>query len=367
MRWVWLVGLMACEAEEGTDLPFDLPPGLPAPAIPADNPISEAKIALGRALFYDRRLSGNGTQSCADCHHQERAFSDGLALPTGSTGDVVPRNSQTLANVAWWSTYTWMNPVLLTLEEQALVPMFADHPVELGMSAKLPEIVARFEADGALMTKFVAAFPEEASPVTTKNIVAAITSFERTIISAGSPYDRYIYGDDASDFSDEAREGLQLFFSEVTECYHCHAGPLFSTAFKSAYQPSSEPSFINTGVYNLGGTGDYPAPNVGLVEFTGNPVDKGRIRVPTLRNLGYTAPYFHDGSAATLDEVLAHYEAGGRTITEGENAGVGKDNPYKHPLVRPFTLTEGERAALLAFLDSLNDPDFVTDPRFGPP
>ena len=114
-------------------------------------------------------------------------------------------------------------------------------------------------------------------------------------------------------------------------------------------------------------TGTYPAPNVGLYEFTNDPNDMGKMRVPTLRNLGFTAPYFHDGSAATLEDVLAHYMAGGRTITDGANAGVGKDNPHKSPLVRPFTLTEGEKAALIAFLRSLDDEELVADPKFKSP
>lgn len=364
-----LLLLLACEPEEAgpPEWPYELPAGFPAPPVPLDNPITDEKVELGRYLFYDRRLSGNGEQSCGDCHKQELAFADGRALPVGSTGDTIPRNAMALPNAAWWSTYTWMNPTLETLEDQALVPMFGELPVELGMSANMPEILLRLRGDAFYQKQFPKAFPYDPDPFTISRITQAIASFERTLISGNSPYDRYWYGGDDGALTDQQKLGMDIFFSERAECYHCHAGPLFSTAFVSANQPAAEPSFINTGLYNLGGSGDYPAPNVGLYEFTQSRVDMGRFRVPTLRNVALSAPYFHDGSAATLGDVVDHYMAGGRTIADGELAGVGVENPYKHPLVRPFDLTVDEKAALIAFMESLTDEDFLSDPRFASP
>lgn len=348
--------------------PADFDPfAFPAPVIPEDNPITEEKIVLGRRLFFDVRLSGNGTQSCGSCHDPARAFTDGHALPLGSTGDVVPRNSMALANVAYWSTYTWMNPTLTSLEEQGLVPMFGEFPVELGMTNRLPEIVDRLRADPGYPAQFAAAFPDVEDPFVPALITKAIATFERTLISNRSRYDKYTYDGDVDALSDTEKLGMQLFFSETTECYHCHGGPFFTAAFTSATTGASEPGYQNTGVYNLDENGTYPAPNVGLFAFTDDPADMGKMRVPTLRNLGYTAPYFHDGSAATLEDVLAHYMAGGRTITEGSNAGVGKNNPHKSKLVRPFTLTDREQEALLAFLRALDDEEFVADPAFQNP
>jgi cytochrome c peroxidase len=369
------VGGGACVADGGetpdplpaVDLPFDLPAGFPAPRIPADNPITAAKVELGRHLFFDVRLSGNGTQSCGTCHEPARAYTDGKALPVGSTGDSSPRNSPMLANVAWLSTYTWANPILDTLEKQALVPMFADHPVELGMANHMPEIIDRLQADAAYPALFSAAFPDEDPVVTDKTIMFALTSFQRSLVSGNAPYDRYFNGGEADALTDEQKLGLQLFNSEVTECYHCHGGTLFTTAFVAANSATTERSFENNGLYNVDGNGGYPAPNVGLIEFTGEPGDMGRFRVPTLRNLKWSAPYFHDGSAATLDEVLDHYLAGGRTVV-GANAGVGATSPHKSSLVRPFTLTQRERGALLAFIrDALSDDDFVTNPAYQSP
>jgi cytochrome c peroxidase len=363
-----LVMLLGCAPEPAEAVyPLPLPEGFPAPPVPADNPISVEKVELGRHLFYDRRLSGNGEQSCGDCHDQSTAFSDGLALPLGSTGDVIPRNSMTLTNAAWWSTYTWMNPTVRTLEEQALVPMFAEHPIELGMTGHTDEILARLREDSTYQRLFRAAYPTEADPFQITPIVNAIASFERALVSGNSAYDRYWYGGDESAMTDEEIAGMNLFFSETAECYHCHAGVMFSTAFVTAEQLNAEPSFNNNGLYNLGGTGDYPSPNVGLYEFTLEDADKGKFRVPTLRNIAVTAPYFHDGSAATLEDVLAHYMAGGRLTPDGPAAGDGRAHPSKSIFVREFQLTLAEQNALLAFLRALTDEDFLSDPAFAPP
>lgn len=367
-RVVLLATLLGCqEAPEASTWPFELPPGFPAPPVPADNLITPHKVELGRHLFHDPRLSGNGTQACATCHDQARAFTDGQALPTGSTGEVVPRNAMTLTNAGYWSTYTWMNPQLTTLEQQALVPMFAEHPVELGMANRMDEILDRLRAEPVYRVLFAGAYPELAEPFTQGAVVGALASFQRALVSGRSPYDRYWYDGEEDALTAEEKLGMDLFFGERAECYHCHAGALFTTAFVTEDQPFSEPSFSNTGVYNVGGTGAYPEPSTGLYAFTGRPDDMGRIRVPTLRNVEVTAPYFHDGSASTLEEVVAHYVAGGRTLSEGPHAGIGADNPFKHPLVRPFEATADEQAALVAFMKALTDEAFLTDPRFADP
>jgi len=355
------------DGDDVVDFAIALPPGFPAPRVPADNPLTAEKIELGRHLFFDVRLSGNGTQSCASCHEPARAFTDAKATPVGSTGDVVPRNSMMLANVGWMSTYTWANPLLDTLEKQAVVPMFADHPAELDMAAHMPEIIARLKADARYPDLFAAAFPDVADPFDDAHIVQALSSFQRSLISGNAPYDRYVYGGEPDALTDEQKLGLQVFNSEVAECYHCHGGLLFTNAFVDAGSSVTEPAFENNGLYNIDGNGGYPEPNTGLFAFSGKQRDMGRFRVPTLRNLKYSAPYFHDGSAGTLDDVIDHYIAGGRTLT-GEHAGVGADSPVKNPLVRPFTLTAEERAALLAFLrDGLADESFTTNPAHQSP
>lgn len=365
--------LPACDGETGPppedepDELLPLPEGYPKPQIPADNPLSADKVELGRRLFYDVRLSGNQTYSCATCHEQAKAFTDGRANALGSTEEVHPRGSMSIVNVAYYSALTWGNPLVTKLEEQALLPMFGEAPVELGLSGKEEELIARLEAEPVYTDLFQKAFPDEPDPITLDTITKAIASFQRVIISYRSPYDRYVYEHDASAVSDAALRGRDLFFSEKLECFHCHGTFNFSDSITYEGKKITEKMFHNTGLYNIGGTGAYPAGNGGVFEITGNPDDMGRFRAPTLRNIALTAPYMHDGSAATLDDVLDHYSAGGRTIASGEYAGEGSKNPYKSELINGFELTAQERADVIAFLESLTDDELAKDPRFSDP
>jgi cytochrome c peroxidase len=345
---------------------WDLPKGFPTPRVPADNPMSTAKVDLGRRLFYDTRLSGTGAMSCASCHEQGRAFTDGKARGVGSTGEVHPRGSMSLANVAYVPALTWANPLLRTLEAQALIPMFGDDPVELGLAGLEAQLLERLRSDAQYRGWFAAAFPGEAAPVSVQNIVRALASFQRTLISGRSPYDRVQSGD-SSGYSASAKRGEELFFSEQLECFHCHGSFNFSGTVDHVALASPEVEFHNTGLYNIGNTGQFPSPNHGLRDFTQRAEDEGRFRAPTLRNIAVTAPYMHDGSLATLDDVIDHYAAGGRTIRTGPYAGVGSTHPNKSEFINGFTLTPSERADLLAFLHSLTDSTFLTDPRFANP
>ena len=172
---------------------WDLPTGFPRPRVPADNPMTPAKVELGRYLFYDTRLSGNGQQSCAVCHEQAKAFTDGKGRAVGSTGEVHPRGAMSLANVAYTSALTWGNPLQTRLEDQALVPMFGDHPIELGLEPPGTSMLARLRQVEAYRRLVPAAFPGDADPFTVANVTRALASFERTIISGRSPYDRCHY------------------------------------------------------------------------------------------------------------------------------------------------------------------------------
>ncbi len=345
---------------------WNLPEGFPIPQVPADNPMSAEKVELGRHLFYDTRLSGNQTQSCASCHLQSLAFSDGQVVAVGSTGEVHPRNSMALVNSAYNATQTWANPNLTTLERQIVIPMFGEFPVELGLAGKEDELIARLAVEPLYQTLFAAAYPDESEPITVANITKALASFTRTLISGNSPYDQHLQGDETA-LSEEAKRGMDMFFSERFECHHCHTGFNLSLSTVTANTTFPERPFFNTGLYNLDGEGAYPSNNTGVHEITGNPEDMGRFRPPSLRNVALTAPYMHDGSIATLEEVLETYEAGGQLLEEGEYAGDGRVNPYKSGFIPGFTLTDRERADLIAFLDSLTDDTFTTDPRFSDP
>jgi cytochrome c peroxidase len=328
--------------------------------------MSEAKFQLGRYLFYDVRLSGNGTQSCASCHAQQLAFTDGKVVAVGSTGDKHPRNSQTLANAAYNATLTWANPLLTTIEQQIHIPLFGEFPVEMGITGKEQEVLTRLQQDARYPQLFARAFPNEAAPISYKTIVYALASFTRGLLSFNSPYDRQRNGD-VTAMSASALRGKQLFFSEALECHHCHTSLNLTASTKHENTTFAEMPFFNTGLYNLDGKGAYPPNNRGAMEVTNDPADMGRFRPPTLRNIAITAPYMHDGSLKTLDDVIRFYERGGRRLESGPNAGDGRISPLKNGLVAGFVLTDEEREDLIAFLEALTDQDFLTNPRFSDP
>jgi cytochrome c peroxidase len=349
--------------------PWDwrLPAGVPKPVVPDDNPMSVEGVALGRHLFYDMRLSGNGTQSCATCHAQSLSFTDGRRTSTGSTGDALARNAQPIINVAYNSTLTWGNPLLEKLEQQIQIPMFAEFPVELGITGREEVVLQRFRDDVTYQALFRAAFPGDPDPVTYANIVKALASFSRALVSFGSPYDRLVYGGDDSALSEAAKRGMALFLSERLECHHCHTGFNFTQSTQHEGTTFVERPFFNTGLYSLDANGAYPANNQGLAELTNDANDMGKFRPPTLRNVALTGPYMHDGSVETLDEVIAIYGRGGRLIESGPLAGDGRLNPHKSGLVPGFQLDDQERADLLAFLQSLTDTSILSDERFSDP
>lgn len=359
--------LQPIEAMVPSRYDFGLPGWAPKPMEPAANPTTAAKVELGRHLFYDKRLSADGSMSCESCHQQSRAFTDGRAVARGVTGQSTPRNSMSLVNVAYFPVLTWANPLLRHLEQQALVPLIGQEPIELGLAGKEQEMVKRLAAEPIYRRLFAEAFPEANGEISLATVVRALSAFERSIVSMRSPYDRYRYEGDVDAVSDAAIRGEALFFSERLECHHCHNGLNLADTVLHERNKAGEIAFHNTGLYNLDGKGAYPADNTGIMEITGKPEDMGRFRAPSLRNVAVTGPYMHDGSIATLDGVLDHYAAGGRTIASGPHAGIGRTNPFKSSFVPGFTLTREERADVIAFLNSLTDEALLHDPRFANP
>ncbi len=365
---LWLAGHVGVAR---ADYAWNLPPNFPEPKVPEDNPMSREKVELGRFVFYDTRMSGNETQSCGSCHQQRLAFTDGRPVGVGSTGQLHPRNSMTLTNAAYPASYAWANPVLTTLEKQVLLPMFGETPVELGLAGMEDVLIARFKADSRYQRMFAEAFPNAADPITLNSIVQSLTCFVRTLISGNAPYDRYVNGLDDNALSPSAQNGGRLLFTERFECFHCHGAvntwyPFSDSVTFAGYQFDDTP-FHNNGLYNIDGMGGYPPNNTGLFAMTNVPSDMGAFKAPTLRNIELTAPYMHDGSIATLDGVIDHYAAGGRTITDGPYAGDGSKNPFKSGFIRGFQLTDQERQDILNFLKSLTDTDFITNPHFSDP
>ena len=363
-----MLGRNAVPAETyaGQTYSWNLPKGFPKPHVPADNPMTAAKIELGRYLFYDTRMSVNRKASCATCHKQEFAFTDSRAVSIGATSQPHSRSAMSLVNVAYSAVLTWSNPQMRELEDQVLVPMFGVHPVELGLQEG-DGFLPMLHSDPRYQLLFARAFPDDADRFTVKNVAKALAAFERSIISARSPYDRYHYGGDDSAVSDFAKRGEILFFNQHLSCFRCHGGFNFSDATVSESNAGREIEFHNTGLYKIAGLLSYPAPNVGTYEYTRIAADVGKFKTPTLRNIAITGPYMHDGSIATLEGVLDHYAAGGRTIESGPEAGNGHDNPNKDPLIAGFELSRQDRADLIAFLESLTDEEVRHDPRFANP
>lgn len=344
-----------------------LPAGFPTPRESADNPLSDAKVELGRHLFYDLRMSINQTTACASCHQPALAFADGRLTSVGATGDVHPRNGMSLTNVVYNAAFNWANPVVKTPHTQALTPMFNEFPVELGWSDHEAEILDRFRNDPIYQPLFAAAYPADADPFTADHVAKGVAAFVSTLISGNSAYDRAVFQGDTKAMSAAAKRGEELFFSERVECFHCHGGFNFSQSVDHAGTVNSQAEFHNNGLYNIGGTGNYPVDNRGIWEFTQAATDMGRFRAPTLRNIELTAPYMHDGSIATLEEVIAHYSRGGRLIEDGPLAGDGAKSPFKSELIVSFKITTAEKADLIEFFKSLTDWDFICNPRFVDP
>jgi len=300
--------------------------------VPADNPLACEQVALGRRLFFETQLSRNGQTSCATCHLPERAFTDGRSIAVGDGGGLGRRNTPTLFDRAYGRSQ-FLDGRVGTLEQQALLPL--TNPMEL---ANTPvEILRRLSARSSYRRQFAQAFGSEG--ITLGRLVSALASFERTLVAGDAPIDRLFIRGDTAALAPEARRGFALFQGKA-RCVVCHEPPHFT-----------EERFHNTGVAWSGAT----YRDSGRYVVTGRPEDLGAFKTPTLRNVELTAPYMHDGSLATLDDVIDHYARG------------GGGSPTADPGIQPLTLSPQDRADLRAFLESLTDPAFLTDPRFSDP
>jgi cytochrome c peroxidase len=308
-----------------------VPAGFPASTItqraPGDNELTEARAQLGKRLFHDTGLSRTSDVACATCHEQEYAFAEPDIISTGVEGRAGTRNAPALMNLAWSESFFWDGRTP-TLEEQAGKPI--ENPDE--MDLPITEAVARVADDPSYVSDFLAAYEE---PPTEASLRKALASFVRTLVSAGSAYDRHLRGDD-SGFDEAATRGEEIFLSDRGGCFHCHPAGMLTNE-----------GLFNNGTY-AGGA------DTGRQLVTGRSGDLGKFKVPGLRNVELTAPYMHDGSVPTLEAVIDQYDRG------------GSGDPTTDPQIVPLSLTSGEKADLLAFLRSFTDPGFPTDARFRP-
>ena len=308
----WAVGLTARMAIAGFLENGPLPP-VP---VPSDNPQTDAKIRLGAQLYFDGRLSADGTISCATCHDPKTAWVNHNPTDTGIRGQVGGRNSGTIIDSAYMKFQFWDGRAG-SLEEQALGPIH--NPIEMGET--LENVVRKLNVIPGYKAQFQTVFGTD---VTADGIAKAIASFERTVISGPSPYDRWLAGERDA-MSAEAVRGMKLFNGKG-HCVACHSGPTFS-----------DQSF-----HNLGVAMDKPKPDLGREAHTKNAKDRGKFKTPGLRNIAQTFPYLHDGSAKTLLEVVELYDRG------------GVKNANLDPLVFPLHLTSAEKRELVAFMEALS-------------
>lgn len=338
----------------------ELPLGLPPVPVPGENPQTVEKVALGKRLYEDKRFSGDGTVSCSTCHDPAKAFGDGLPVAEGIGKQRGTRNSPTVINAAYYTSQFWdgRRP---SLEEQAKDPF--ENPVEHGLKNHEP-ILSTIRADATYPAEFKEVFGVEAKEVAIDHVVKAIAAFERTVISGDSPFDRYLYGGDQKAISEAAKRGLELYRTKA-RCQDCHAigqtDAIFTdnkfhnlgvgfkkietnvikiaSAFRKAKQ---EGKAIDESVLT-----NQEASELGRFAVTLNPSDIGRFKTSTLRNVTATAPYMHDGSLKTLEEVMDLYNKGGEANTLLDSG------------IRPLNLTDQEKADLLEFLKTLTSPQYA--------
>ena len=313
----------------GPEYPYKVPLGLKAPDVPADNPVTDAKVALGKLLYFDKRISDDGTVSCATCHDPSKGWTDRAPVSTGIRGQRGTRSAPTVLNAAYMEVQFWDGRAK-SLEEQAKGPI--QNPVEMGSTH--PETVKRIAGVKGYAPLFKAAFGDE--KVDIDRVAKALATFERTVLTGNSPFDRWRAGDKTA-MSAAAARGFALFNSSTkANCAICHDGFNFS----------------DSDFHNLGVGMKSKTPDLGRFSVTKAEKDKGAFKTPTLRNLADTAPYMHDGSQKTLKDVVEFYDDG------------GEKNPQLDGRIHPLGLTPAEIRDVVAFLGALNgDKVLIAPPK----
>ena len=317
-----------------TPYPFQMSAAFPMPDLPRDNPLTVERVELGRTLFFDKQLSVNDRQSCADCHLPEKAFADNRRTARGAKGDFGPRNTMSLFNLAWKKEFFWDGRAK-SLREQVLQPI--QNPVE--MRESLTNVYAKLRASDKAEYSDLFSRAFGSPEITAEKISLALENYLLTLTSFNAKFDRVLRGEEK--FTAEEQRGFELFSTEYdprrrqfgADCFHCHGGPLFQSQ-----------SFANNG-------SDGAFMDIGREKVTGNASDRGKFAVPSLRNVELTAPYMHDGRFRTLEDVVEHYSTGVvRSATLDPNLA-------KHP-DGGVPLSAEDKQALVAFLKTLTDERF---------
>lgn len=337
MRYWWVIALLLLALGCGKQLTepvdsapeeyvLDYPPGFPEMPVPDDNELTYDRVQLGKRLFFDKQLSVDNSVSCATCHPPQRAFADENSISIGVGGTEGLRNVPSLANVGYQQAL-FAEGGVPSLELQALAPIIEPHE----MNMDFDELTERLNSDESYVEQFQQAYGGDAD---TEYIVKALASFQRTLISGQSRFDQYHYQGMNNALNASEIRGMELFFDEEVGCASCHSGFLFTSQ-----------EFENIGLYI-----EYA--DEGVARLTNDPTDVGRFKVPSLRNVAITAPYMHDGSVSSLEEVVDHFNTG----------GVGHQNQSER--VKPLGLSEQDRKDLVNFMHSLTDESFLMNPAY---
>lgn len=301
------------------------------PLIPIDNQLTNDGVALGKKLFFDPRLSKNNKISCASCHAPKNAFTENTSFSEGVDGMIGTRNAMPLFNLAWnfSERFAWDGKEF-GLEQQVIDPVSS--PIE--MNSNWEDVVEKLQKDSEYPTLFLNAF---GTTIIQRSLVTkAIAQFERTLISGNSKFDYYLRGE--ATLTNQELNGFNLFMDETKgDCFHCHGSP-------------NNPLWTDNDFHNNGLDAEFT--DLGLGAISGKPNDNGKFKTPSLRNLIYTAPYMHDGRFSTLEAVINHY-------SEGLQNSETIDPLMKKVAQGGVGLSESEKAALKAFLESLSDPTFI--------
>jgi cytochrome c peroxidase len=327
-----------------TPVTLKQPQGYPKMDIPTDNPITTEGVELGRRLFYDPILSRDSSISCSSCHLPQGSFTDNKALSKGVDGILGDRSAMSLENIGFVKNGLFWDGRVKTLEEQALLPV--EDPIEMHHIWEKVEQILRGHKD--YPTRFRKAFGMKTKGEITKtHVVKALAQFERTLISGNSKVDKILRREDV--FTDDELNGYLLFFNDDpkkdAQCGHCHGAPFYGAN-----------EFFNNGLDSVKTLNDFK--DLGLGKVTGKLFDKGKFRVPSLRNIEFTAPYMHDGRFKTLDEVMNHYASGGHLA----------DNisPFI-PLIKDIKMTAKQKSDIITFMKTLSDTSFINNPAFKNP
>ncbi len=318
------------------------------------------KMILGHHLFFERKLSFNHSKSCASCHSPELAFTDGYRRSVASNGENLSHNAPSLFNISGNNFFDWDNSFVNSLKKQIQRPLYSKHPLELGLDLDTLALFSFFERDSLYSSLFVNAFQDENRKYTTAHVEESIIEYVKNLVSQNSKYDKYSKGQKTI-LTKSEMDGMILFFSAKLKCSRCHTPPLFT---KTNLSINTDTVYANIGMYNINNKNEYPSDDKGLAKRSKKNSDDGKFKIPSLRNVMLTAPYMHDGSMTTIQEVIDMYAAGGRNIKSGFQKGDGRTHLNKHPFISGFAISDVEKKELISFLSALTDTSYLKNSLF---